>query len=131
MVMSVTSAVLRALIGEVQVAHPRECCGLLFGTERAVIAHQPAANVHLTPETHFEIDPRALINAHRTMRAGGPRLVGYYHSHPYGPPEPSPTDRALAAGDGMIWAIAGEGRVTWWRADHDAMTPLPILVTGA
>lgn len=122
---TVTSAVLDALLAEARAAHPREACGLLFGSEAEITAHRPAANVHPAPETRFEIDPQALIDAHRAMREGGPRLVGYYHSHPSGPPEPSDTDRALAAGDGAIWAILGEGRVELWRAGEDGLEPLP------
>lgn len=131
MALEVASAVLEALMSEAATAHPRECCGLLFGDEVAVTAHVPTPNVHPTPETHFEIDPQALIDAHRAMREGGPRLMGYYHSHPTGSAKPSATDRALATGDGMIWAIVGQGRVLLWRAGDDAMTPLPYRVAGA
>lgn len=125
----VTSEVVGALITEARAAHPREACGLLFGTQDAITAHVPAANVHPRPHTRFEIDPRALIAAYRAMRAGGPRLVGYYHSHPHGPPEPSATDQALAARDGMIWAIVGEGAVALFRAGDDGLTPLRYRVT--
>ena len=131
MAIGVTSAVLDAILVEARAAHPRECCGLLFGSDAAVTAHRPAANVHPAPQTRFEIDPQALIDAHRAMRQGGPRLVGYYHSHSCGPPEPSPTDGALAAGDGMIWAIAGEGRVELWHAGEDGMVPLPYRALRA
>ncbi len=131
MAMRVTSAVLNALMSEARAAHPRECCGLLFGTERAITALRSTTNCHPAPQAHFEIDPQALIDAHRAMREGGPRLVGYYHSHPDGPPEPSATDRSLSAGDGMIWAIVGAGRIALWRAGRDAMTPLPIVEIDA
>ena len=131
MTVTVTSAVLDALLAQARAARPLEACGLLFGAGGAISAHQPAANVHPTPHSHFEIDPQALIDAHRAMRGGGPRLAGYYHSHPSGPPEPSATDRALAAGDGMIWAIIGDGRVTLWRAGEEGMEPLPYRVTQA
>lgn len=131
MEIAVTSAVRTAILAETRAAYPRECCGLLFGSDATVTTPRPATNIHPTPESHFEIDPQALIDAHRAMREGGPRLVGYYHSHPDGPPEPSATDRALAARDGMIWAIAGKGRVTWWRDGADGMTPLPIRVADA
>ena len=131
MAIAVTSRVLEALLAEARAAHPREACGLLFGSEHAIAAHRPAANVHPAPETRFEIDPQALIDAHRAMRAGGPRLAGYYHSHPSGPPEPSATDNMLAAQDGMIWAIVGEGRVTLWRAGGDGLQPLHYGVTEA
>lgn len=131
MTMTVTSAVVEALLAETRTAHPRECCGLLFGTECAITAYRPAANVHPTPETHFEIDPQALIDAYRAMRGDGAQLVGYYHSHPHGLARPSAVDRAMAAGDGMIWAIVGEGQITLWRAGDDAMTPLPYQVADA
>ena len=124
MALDLTSDVETALLAEARAHHPREACGLLFGTATAIMAHRPAANVHPTPESHFEIDPQALIDAHRAMRGGGPRLVGYYHTHPKGPPAPSPTDRAMALGDGMIWAIVGEGRVCLWRDDAGGFTAL-------
>lgn len=120
----IDSGVIAALLAEASAAHPREACGLLFGGEGLITAHRPAANVHPAPERHFEIDPAALIAAHRAMRGGGPRLVGHYHSHPQGAPEPSATDRAMAAGDGMIWAIVGQGKVTLWRAGEEGLEPL-------
>lgn len=131
MAVAVTSAVLDVLLAEARAAHPREACGLLFGSEAAITAHRPAANVHATPDTHFEIDPQALIDAHRAMREGGPRVAGYYHTHPSGPPVPSATDRALAAGDGMIWAIVGAGCVKLWRAGEEGMEPLPYRAVEA
>ena len=130
MAIEVTSAVLEGLLAEARRCHPREACGMLFG-EPAITAYRPAANVHFTPESHFEIDPKALINAHRAMREGGARLVGYYHSHPAGPPEPSATDHAQAASDAMIWAIVGEGRVELWRAGEDGLQPLPYRLAAA
>ncbi len=84
----------------------------------------PCANVHPQPETHFEIDSTALIAAHRAARAGGPRVVGYYHSHPTGPPAPSATDRAYATHDGMLWAIVGEGKVGLWRDEIEGFVAL-------
>lgn len=131
MTIAVTSSVLDALLGEVRAAHPHEACGLLFGTDGAITAHRAALNVHPHPATHFEIDPQALVDAHRTMRRGGPRLVGYYHSHPAGPPEPSETDRAQAARDGMVWAIIGEGRMELWRAGEHGFEVLPYRVAPA
>ena len=106
---------------------PEECCGLLLGRD-AVEEARPAANVAAEPWRKFEIDPQALIDAHRAARADGPGLLGYYHSHPIGPPEPSATDRAMAPGDGKAWAIVTEGGVTFWRDDGDGFAPLPYVV---
>lgn len=131
MAISVTSAVVQGVLAEARAAGVRECCGLLFGDDAAITGFRPAANVHPAPETRFEIDPQALIDVHRDMRGGGPRLVGYYHSHPHGPASPSATDIALAAGDGMIWAIAAAGRLALWRAGDDGMTALPYALAPA
>ncbi|HZU63060.1 MAG TPA: M67 family metallopeptidase [Novosphingobium sp.] len=116
--MDVTLArgIIATLLAEAARAHPQEACGLLLGPAQGPIrAVVPCANVAADPARHFEIDPAALIAAHRAARGGGPAVLGYYHSHPEGPPVPSATDRAMACGDGRIWAIVGEGRLRCWR----------------
>jgi desampylase len=124
MAIEVSSAILQRLLDEAESAHPNEACGLLLGRNGRVKAIVACANVHPNPERRFEIDPQALIEAHRAARAGGPEVVGYYHSHPAGPPQPSATDRAQATGDGRVWAIVGEGRVEWWHDEPGGFTPL-------
>lgn len=107
--------------------HPREVCGLLLGRDALVQEVRSCKNVHPQPTNHFEIDPQALIDAHRAARAGGPQVLGYFHSHPSGPPEPSATDRAHATVDGRVWAIVGEGKVGWWRDTPDGFVPLSYV----
>ncbi|WP_202388627.1 Mov34/MPN/PAD-1 family protein [Pontixanthobacter aquaemixtae] len=110
-------------------AQPNECCGILFGENETITHIQPTQNVHPAPATHFEIEPAALIAAHKAEREGGPKIVGYYHSHPKGPPEPSRTDQASAAGDGKIWAIIGRGEIRFWLDQPDGFKPLSYSVT--
>lgn len=95
-------------------AAPREACGLLLGEGARIERASLAANVHWAPETHFEIDPVALIAAHRAARAGGPQVLGYWHSHPSGLTEPSAEDARQASGDGRLWAIVAAGTITLW-----------------
>ena len=128
MEIGVTSGVMATLLQEAAGAGSLECCGLLLGQRGRVNAAQPAANVHPDPADHFEIDPAALIAAHRTARVGGPQVLGYYHSHPNGRAEPSTTDRAQASGDGRIWAIVAAGAVTWWRDAPGSFEALPTRV---
>lgn len=126
----VTSGTIATMLEEARLAHPRECCGLLLGKGDRVALAQPAANVHPQPERHFEIDPKALITAHRAARAGGLELLGYYHSHPNGRAEPSASDRASASGDGRIWAIVAQGNVLCWRDETNGFVALPTRVVG-
>lgn len=116
------------LMAEARCAHPRECCGILLGDGMRINALQPAANVHPSPETHFEIDPQALINAHRAAREGGAEVLGYYHSHPSGSAKPSQTDRAMAAGDGKVWAIVAQEGIRFWQDLPGGFVPLPYEV---
>ncbi|WP_369816801.1 M67 family metallopeptidase [Erythrobacter sp. HL-111] len=117
-----------AMLAAARAAHPFEACGILLGAGSRIDAFVPAANVHPDPARRFEIDPQALIDAHRAARAGGPALVGYFHSHPQGPAAPSATDRAMAAGDGRIWAIAGGDAgvcdLAFFRAAQDGFETL-------
>ena len=125
MTLQVSSHVLDALISEARQAHPRECCGLMLGKEGSIVAIQPAVNVHPEPENQFEIDPQALIDAHRNARMGGPQVLGYYHSHPNGRAHPSAHDEAMATGDGAIWAIIAAGSVSFWRLGDAGFAALP------
>ena len=104
----------------------REVCGLLFGDDDHVSAVTPAPNVAPDPAKHFEIDPAALFAAIRGERAGGARLVGYYHSHPGGRAEPSATDQAHAAPDGKLWLIVAGTEVRGFRSCIDGLQPIAL-----
>ncbi len=115
MELEVTRHALTTMLAVSRAAHPNEACGILLGEGARIAAAIETANVHPAPATHFEIDPQALLDAHRAARAGGPEVIGYFHSHPVGEPAPSATDRACAAGDGRVWAIIAGDRVQFWR----------------
>jgi len=94
-----------------------EVCGLLLGAAAGqIMAIAPAANVAADPARHFELDPAALIAAHRAARSGGPSVIGHYHSHPSGVAIPSATDAACTTPDGTLWLIVAGEAVRLWRA---------------
>lgn len=131
MLIEVTSNALAAMRAHAAAAHPLEACGVLLGEGARIIAARPASNVHPSPATHFEIDPQALIDAHRAARSGGEQVIGYYHSHPVGEAAPSATDRASAAGDGRVWAIIAGAEVRFWIDGEAGFSPLPLsLIDG-
>ncbi len=129
--MEVANDALQTILAEAARAAPEEACGLLLGADGRIIEARPAANVAPDRARHFEIDPAALIDAHRSERGGGAQLIGYYHSHPSGPAEPSATDRECAAGDGKIWAIAAQGAVRFWRDGAGGFEPLSCTLVRA
>jgi proteasome lid subunit RPN8/RPN11 len=125
----VTSEALGQMRKHAAAAHPHEACGILLGEGGRISEARQARNIHPSPHTHFEIDPQALIDAHRAARAGGLSVIGYYHSHPYGPAQPSATDRASASGDGKVWAIIAGTDVTFWQDGEQGFTALPLCLT--
>ncbi|WP_052075545.1 MULTISPECIES: M67 family metallopeptidase [Sphingomonas] len=116
MTVAITSDLVGQILRDAAATPQAEVCGLLFGTATAITAIQPCRNVAADPACWFEIDPAALIAAHRAQRSGGPAIVGHYHSHPNGDPRPSPRDAASAAPDGALWLIAAGGVLRGWRA---------------
>lgn len=118
-------------------ASRNEICGLLLRARDGRIRAQACGNVHPTPAIRFEIDPAALLAAHRAARGGGGAVIGNYHSHPSGDAMPSVTDAARAAADGALWLIVGgDGEVRAWRAVsdgamHGRFDPLNIVLDEA
>lgn len=119
MTLVISTPLLDAIRAHARAAGGDECCGLLLGDGPAehVTAIRPAANVAEMTRHFFEIDPAVLLRAHREARAGGPAILGHYHSHPEGNPTPSPVDAAMAQGNGEVWLIVGsDGATRAWRA---------------
>jgi proteasome lid subunit RPN8/RPN11 len=87
---------------------PEEACGLLSGLVNPGF-YQVIAVIPLTNELHsrvrYRLDPRQQIAAFNQIDAQGLELVGIYHSHPAGPPEPSPSDIAEAFYPDVVYLI--------------------------
>lgn len=126
MAIEVASRFIVALLEEAKKSGDQECCGLLLGSGERMDRVQPAENVADDPARRFEIDPAALLAAHKAARQGGPDLIGYYHSHPDGHPLPSATDCEHSSGDGRLWAIIAAGEVTFWRDEEQGFVPADI-----
>lgn len=119
---AIASGALAAIVEHARVDAPDEACGILFGDVSGagrIDRAEPAANVAAHPARAFEIEPAALLAAHRAARGQGQQVVGWYHSHPNGVAEPSPTDAARAVEDGKLWLIAAGGAVAAWRVVRD------------
>jgi proteasome lid subunit RPN8/RPN11 len=129
----VTRAVLEAVREAAASAAPEEACGLLFGIDGVVNYARCCRNLAADPRRFFELDPVALIAAHRAARQGAAQVIGYFHSHPSGVPEPSAEDQRQASGDGKIWAIVGsgtaQGEVRFWRDEAQGFVALSYALS--
>lgn len=81
---------------ELEAAHPEEGCGVLLGRvengQRVVQSFEPTRNLWSDREDRYLVDPGALRRLLDEDDLGGSRVLGFYHSHPDSPPEPSATD---------------------------------------
>jgi len=92
--------------------YPHECCGVLLGQmdsdkdERAVSRAVGCKNTRSdSPQNRYHIDPRELIAVQKQGRERGEDIVGFYHSHPDHPAQPSSTDLVEAHWIGCSYVI--------------------------
>jgi proteasome lid subunit RPN8/RPN11 len=91
--------------------YPYECCGVLLGTTtddgaRVVTSIARAGNTRTdSPENRYNIDPKDHIRIQREGRERGEDIIGYYHSHPDHPAQPSKTDLSEAYWPGLSYVI--------------------------
>ena len=102
----VAPEVLHAISAHAGAEAPRECCGLLIGSNGRIDEAVAAVNCAGNPVRRYEIDPRDYIAAIKRCRGTSSSVLGAYHSHPRSAAEPSPTDVAEAFGE-FLYVIAG------------------------
>jgi proteasome lid subunit RPN8/RPN11 len=119
MTVEIATGIAQAIRDAAAASPTHEICGLLLGSERRIEALLPARNVAADQAVTFEIDPQALLGAHRRARAGGLAVLGHYHSHLRGPVRPSAADAAASHADGALWIIANAETLGCWRAVAD------------
>lgn len=96
----------QAILNHVRFVAPDEGCGLLAGTSAGVVDFvYPLTNADASP-TSYTIDPYEHFQAWKHAEKRGWDLIGAFHSHPGGPPHPSPTDLRLAAEPDWTYVIA-------------------------
>lgn len=87
--------------------YPHECCGALLGRDggascqekrqREILEVFPLMNQRKdSPQNRFSVSARDVIAAEKASSARGLDVVGWYHSHPDHPAQPSEYDREHA-----------------------------------
>lgn len=82
-------------------SYPDECCGVLIGhvsADATVVERVLSVGNERQDSRHnrYLISPETVLAAHKEARALGLDVVGYYHSHPDHPAQPSDFDREHA-----------------------------------
>lgn len=114
---------------------PAEICGVLGGTRTGTGATvetvRSVPNVADAPRTRYELDPERQLGVIEDLEARGEEIVGFYHSHPDGPPGPSATDRAQATWPDayyVILSLAGDPSIGAWRFTGERFEDAPVEI---
>ncbi|WP_226480661.1 desampylase [Natrinema amylolyticum] len=122
------TVVREAILERARDGEPDEICGVLGGEfepdgRSRVRSQYPAANVADTPRTRYEIDPEEQLAIFERLEDRGEEIVGFYHSHPRGPPRPSATDAARATWPDRSYVIVSLEPLevgSWrWRTENE------------
>ena len=130
----------RAILEEGRLRYPEECCGGLLGTiegprKRVIVRAVPVWNEEEDlRERRYLVGPREVMRMEDEAEQEGLELLGFFHSHPDHPAQPSETDRRLAWPwySYMILSVhQGEPRkLRSWRLVDDRSTFEEEVVNG-
>lgn len=90
-----TPPVIAALRAHAERAYPEECCGALVVDASGAVQVRELDNVAVDRRHGFEVSARSLL----ALERGPAALLGFYHSHPDAPSEPSARDAETARVD--------------------------------
>jgi proteasome lid subunit RPN8/RPN11 len=130
-VLSLSRDAYDAILAHADAGGDEEVCGVLGGERRGegsddegyVETVHRAANAADDPRTRYLIDPEEQLAIVEAIEDAGRQVVGFYHSHPRGPPVPSETDAERAAWPGYSYAICVPGEQPYlgsWRWTGEA-----------
>jgi len=135
-----SAAAYEAIVAHAREGAPEEVCGVLGGerdeAERTdderdgadeagpaarVRSVHRATNAARSPRRTYLIDPEEQLAIMEDIEEGGREVVGFYHSHPGGPPRPSSVDerRATWVGYSYVICLPEVPFVGSWRWDGD------------
>ncbi len=135
MPLTLTIAQWQKIVAHVEAERPNEACGLLAGEGGVVRKVYPAENILHSP-WEYQMDPTQQVRVMLEIEAARWELSGIYHSHPGGPPVPSPTDVARAYYPDSLYLIltpedaAGEWRGRAFVIEEGRVAEAPLRMVG-
>ncbi len=92
------------IVAHASMGFPEEVCGIISGRGGVAVELFRGRNVSPLPRTTYELDVETLMKQ-IAFDDAGLMLAAIYHSHPAGPPSPSPTDIARAFYPDSVYII--------------------------
>jgi desampylase len=92
------------IVAHARAGDPEEVCGIISGRDGVAVELFRGRNVSPLPRTTYELDVETLMKQIEFDDASL-MLAAIYHSHPAGPPTPSPTDIARAFYPDSVYII--------------------------
>jgi len=128
-----TSQQWHTLLAHLQAHLPEEAGGLLAG--RSGVVHQVYCleNIEHSPVAYL-LDPHQQVQAMVEIEMNGWELCGIFHSHPAGPPQPSPTDVAQAYYPEAIYLVCAPDADGQWQGQGftivaGSVTAVPFTIS--
>jgi proteasome lid subunit RPN8/RPN11 len=123
-VITLMDPVVQAICAHGQETFPNECCGALIGRDAHVTDTLPLPNTtDEGPRRRFLVRPEDYRAAEARAAQLGAELLGFYHSHPDHPAQPSQYDLDHAwpfFSYVIVSVVAGEpGELRSWRLRDD------------
>jgi proteasome lid subunit RPN8/RPN11 len=113
-------------------AAPSEACGLVAGRDGRAMEIIPIRNIAPNPQHHFEMEPRAFVEAMFAIEKRELSLIAVYHSHPVGEAIPSPTDIREFKYPDVDYLIVGlknsRPRFNAWNIQHGEVNPVKLHI---
>lgn len=79
----INPAAWQVMLTHAEATYPKECCGVLLGSEQQVQEAVALPNVYTGPqEDFFVMAPKDLIRTDERARKNGLEILGVFHSHP-------------------------------------------------
>lgn len=119
------------ILAHIKSTAPHEACGFIAGINGSSHGVFPVTNILHSP-TRFKMNPEEQLSAMLSIQEFGWEILAIYHSHPSGPPTPSPTDIAQDHYPGTIQLIFSRQDRTWhfqaFRYKNNHFQSTPVIV---
>lgn len=106
MSLTISRAIVNAILEQSRAEYPDECCGVILGPagSDSPVRLKPMANAAHSP-TFYEFDPKDLLALYREVDDRDEEIVVIYHSHTETEAYPSRTDIAYAGEPGAHYVL--------------------------